>query len=72
MIEPTKPERVVVDRKIGDTFVATTRKMIFADRYNAEGKVIGKGDLLGIEVEDDRHFRFITQPSQLTPVQEKK
>lgn len=68
MIENVPPEAVRVTRTIGSPFIAKTRRWVFADNVDRQGNVIGKGSLIGIEVEDERGFLLFAQPSMLEAV----
>ena len=65
---PLNPERVIVNRGNGQTFEAVTTHQLFSELVKG-GKVIGRGESLGVGVMDDRGFHLYAQPDQIKPVE---
>lgn len=62
--EPTKPDRVRVNRGNGQIFEAVTTHAVFLPLIE-NGAIVGRGAFIGIEVRDDRGMKLFAMPEQL-------
>lgn len=68
MIEALKSEKVLVKRTQDiEPWAGRTIANVFYSKFNSEGEVIGKGDYIATEIEDDRGYRVYALMGQMRP-----